>query len=242
VTGCATSHSVRELPHSVVVHTFRRDHANAHVVARGSNFFMVDSGYEANAAALDADMRSEGFEPAKMRAIILSHGHADHAGGSKYFHDKYGTPVVVGRGDRPLLASGKNDALCPTSDRAKGRLEEDQSATYRPSTPDAVVDAPLDLALEPLTGIAGRIVPLPGHTPGSLVVVVEDAVLVGDLFRGAILGSSAEVHFYMCDLADNRRDIQELLDVTAPDAHVYFTGHFGPVSRDAVVEQFGRRP
>ena len=64
------------------------------------------------------------------------------------------------------------------------------------------------------------------------------AALVGDLFRGAIAGSSAELHFYMCDLAGNRRDVRAVLERIAPSATVFFPGHFGPVSREAVAEKF----
>ena len=51
------------------------------------------------------------------------------------------------------------------------------------------------------------------------------------MFRGAIVGRSAETHFYMCDLEDNRADVRALLDA-APEVEVFFTGHFGPVTRE----------
>jgi hypothetical protein len=44
----------------------------------------------------------------------------------------------------------------------------------------------------------------------------------------------------MCDLAANRHDIQRLLSGDARDASLFFTGHFGPVMRDAVEARFGR--
>jgi hypothetical protein len=42
----------------------------------------------------------------------------------------------------------------------------------------------------------------------------------------------------MCNLADNRGDVRVLLERLAPTATRFFTGHFGPVSRDAVAERF----
>ena len=236
LTGCATSHSVTTLADGISVHTFRRDYTNAHVVSRGEAFFMVDSGLEANAPALADDLRREGFEPARLRAIILTHGHADHAGGAAWFRRQFGTRVIAGEADVPILAAGANDHLCPTSDRARDRVAADQAARFTPFAPDVTVGT--EVALERLIGIAGTVTPLPGHTPGSLVVTIPGAALVGDLFRGAIAGSSAEVHFYMCDLEDNRGDVRVLLEQLAPTATRFFTGHFGPVSRDAVAERF----
>jgi glyoxylase-like metal-dependent hydrolase (beta-lactamase superfamily II) len=236
LSGCATSHSVTALPDGITVHTFRRDYTNAHVVSRGDAFFMVDSGLESNAPALADDLRGQGFDPARLRAIILTHGHADHAGGAAWFHREFGTRIIAGTADVPILAAGANDHLCPTSDRARDRVASDQAARFTPIAPDITTGT--EVALDALVGIPGAIVPLPGHTPGSLVVTLPGAALVGDLFRGAIAGSSAELHFYMCDLDGNRRDVRAVLERLAPNATVFFPGHFGPVSREAVAEKF----
>lgn len=233
-TGCATSHGVYTTPSGLTIHTFTRDFTNAHVVVQGEHSFMVDSGHEAQAPALADDLRAAGLDPARLRAIVLTHAHADHAGGAGYFQRTFGTPVVVGRGDEPGLAAGKNERLCPTSAMAEGRLDEDQHATFTPYAAGVVVDEALELSA--LTGIAGQARHLPGHTPGSVVVIVDGAVLVGDLFRGAIMGTGAERHFYMCDLADNAADIAQVLDTWAPAAELHFTGHFGPVARARVRE------
>jgi hydroxyacylglutathione hydrolase len=237
LTGCATKHSVTALADDLRVHTFRRDYTNAFVVDRGDDLFMVDAGYETNAPALVDDLRRQGLDPARLRAIILTHGHPDHVGGAVYFRERFGTPVVAGAHDADLLAAGRPlERLCPTSDRARARLEADLASRFTPFTPDRTIDR--EVALDGVAGISGRIVPLPGHTPGSLVVTVPGAAFVGDLFRGAIIGDSAEVHFYMCDLEDNRRDVRELLDRVAPDATTFFPGHFGPASRAAVSGRF----
>jgi glyoxylase-like metal-dependent hydrolase (beta-lactamase superfamily II) len=235
--GCATSHTTRSLADGVTVHTFRRDYTNAHVVSNGRDFFMVDSGLEANAPALERDLRASGFDPSRMRAIVLSHGHADHAGGAAYFRRRFGTRVIAGRGDEAMLRSGHNERLCPTNDDARARFASDQGATFTPIAPDVTVDA--ERSLLDVTGIPARVMPLPGHTEGSLVVTVGDGVFVGDLLRGDAIWPTAEVHFYMCDLEDNRRDVQTVLD-QVPRAAQWFPGHFGPLSRDAVRARFSR--
>lgn len=237
VASCATRHSVTELPAGITVHTFRRDYANVFLVAQGENSFLIDSGYEKEAAALADDLRREGFDPAKLRAIILTHGHHDHAGGATFFRQHFQTPILAGAADAHLLAAGTAvEPLCPTNAMARRRLPDDQTARFSGFAADRLLEQPLEL--EPLTGIPGTITSLPGHTEGSLIVTIPGAAFVGDLLRGAVAGDSAEVHFYMCDLEDNRADVRLLLHSLAPNAELFFPGHFGPLRREEVATRF----
>lgn len=236
VAGCGTAHRVTRAG-ALTVHTFTRDSTHAYVLAQGRSLVMVDSGYERNAAALDEAMRDEGLDPAELRAVVITHGHADHAGGARYFQQRYGTRVVAGRGDEGMLSTGRNEPICPTGLIARIRRSGDEGAIYTPTRVDTWVESRTPLA--PFSGVDATVIALPGHTRGSVVVVTGEAAFVGDLFRGSIVGSSATTHFYMCDLDDNRADIRRLLGELAPRATVFFPGHFGPVDRGEVVDEFG---
>jgi glyoxylase-like metal-dependent hydrolase (beta-lactamase superfamily II) len=82
---------------------------------------------------------------------------------------------------------------------------------------------------------------MPGHTAGSIVVVMADhSAFVGDMmmggsFGGAFSPSQPGEHYYQADGAKNRRNIQTLL---AMGVEKFYLGHGGPVARADVIAAF----
>src|SRR5262245_16250107 len=44
-----------------------------------------------------------GLDPNKIKYVIVSHGHIDHAGGAKFLQDRFGAHVIMGAADWDLL-------------------------------------------------------------------------------------------------------------------------------------------
>lgn len=217
---------------AVEVQTLTRRFANSYLVRQGDRAILVDTGHPQDAAWLEDAIRRAGVDPARLGAVVITHGHHDHAGAARHFQERHGVPVIAGQGDLPLLTTGRNDPLCPTGSFARARLARDQAGRYPPVTPDIAVRQRLDLTR--LTGVPVTLVVLAGHTPGSLVALAGDGVIVGDLFRGTVPPGRAARHFYMCDPEDNTADILRLLEDIAPQASRFYPGHLAPMTRDGV--------
>lgn len=140
-----------------------------YAVTSSEGVVLLDAGFENKAEALVAQLQKVGLDPAKVKYILLGHGHADHFGGAKYFQDKYGTKIAATAADWELInAPARGGGAKPTKDVV---LAEGQPFKFG------------DLTVTP--------VEIPGHTPGSLAFIfpVKDKGQshTAGLFGGTVL-------------------------------------------------------
>jgi glyoxylase-like metal-dependent hydrolase (beta-lactamase superfamily II) len=135
-----------------------------------------------------------GIAAATVRRVVLSHLHTDHAGGLHHFPH---SEILASRAD-VKVASGRRG-------RALGYLNNRFPRWLDPSIVDLapVPYGPFPESLKLTASGDVTLVPLHGHTPGQLGVVVEDgdhAVLLGGdssytqdlMLRGAVDGVSPD--------------------------------------------------
>ena len=139
-----------------------------HVIDHPDGRVLVDTGLtDLHPAIADMDPRltplsEQDFDLASIDMVVNTHLHFDHCGGNHLFA---GRPIYVQR--REL---------------ADARSQDDYTIREWVDAP-GVRYVPVDGELELLPGI--RLIPAPGHTPGTQVVVVETGgrplVVAGDL-------------------------------------------------------------
>lgn len=212
--------------------------SNVHLI-RARQPVLIDSGTIGDMDDLGSALADYGVAATQVRLVVLTHGHADHAGLAAELQREAHAIVVLGAGDVPLAAAGHNDDLRPTGFMG-ALLKPFIRSVYEPFTPDVTV-APGDTFDLAPWGIDGKVMAMPGHTAGSLVVVLGDhTAFVGDMIAGGSLGGAfsphtPEEHLYQADPPQNRKDIRALIDMGITK---FYLGHGGPVSRQAVLEAF----
>jgi len=161
---------------------------------------IIDPGDEG--ARIWGVLEKEGLSP---RAVLLTHGHWDHAGAAGEICRR-GIPLCLHRADLPLVRQWSPEAL----EGEVRFLEEGPLLIPRPG------EDPLSL---------GRVLFCPGHTPGSVGLYFSPVLFTGDtLFRGSVgrtdfPGGSAE------DLAATLARLRSL----PPETKVY-PGHGEPTT------------
>ena len=222
------------------VHTIRLSLSNVHLIqAPAGRAVLIDAGGKDDIDALAAALHSHGVAWRDIGAVVVTHGHSDHAGLAAEIRRRSDAAIVLGRGDVAMAAAGHNDELKPTNFTARLLMRFAIDPVYEAFAADIVVDDKLDLAR---FGLSGRVRQVPGHTPGSLVVELADGrAFVGDMVLGGALGGTlwptrAGEHYFHADRARNAGNIAELLRQRITR---FYLGHGGPVSRESVVEAFG---
>ncbi len=144
---------------------------------------LVDCGLKRAPARIVAGLAAIGHHPRDVTRIVLTHAHADHAGGANRLREQTGAPVAAHADDAGWARRGR----IPPTDRSltSGRLFGRFGATRFD---------PFDVEQELRDGdelpVAGglRVVHTPGHTPGHVallhppsgVLVTGDSI--GNLF------------------------------------------------------------
>jgi glyoxylase-like metal-dependent hydrolase (beta-lactamase superfamily II) len=183
--------------------------ALAYLIEDRGDLALIDVGAGPSYPRLVQNIRAAGLDPTRLKLIVATHAHIDHVGALAAFARDYG-PVVAAHEQDAWALETANPVF--TAARAYGlRLE------------------PVEVALK-LQGRVNRLVlggselvcwHTPGHTPGSLSVVLDrqgKRYLFGQDIHGPFLPA------FRSDLEQWRESMARLLELKAD---VLCEGHYG---------------
>jgi hydroxyacylglutathione hydrolase len=209
---------------------------NAFIV-RGQRSIIVDTGIPGYEGKILKAMDEKGIKPADISLILITHGHHDHYGSAVALKKKTGAPVAIHKADSEPLKTGVNPALIPIG--ATGKIMVGLSKMIKMNATngidaDILIEGEMDLTPY---GIAGRVVPTPGHTRGSVSIFLDGGcALIGDLIFGGFVRKRAPgFPYFGYDNQEIYRSIQKVLDF---DPKIIYAGHGGPFTASDVRRRF----
>jgi glyoxylase-like metal-dependent hydrolase (beta-lactamase superfamily II) len=90
----------------------------------GSELALVDAGAGLDVDGLLERVRGDAYDPARVRRLLLTHGHGDHAGGGGELRERLGMAVHASREVAAALPAGDEAALSVDVARAAGVYPE----------------------------------------------------------------------------------------------------------------------
>jgi glyoxylase-like metal-dependent hydrolase (beta-lactamase superfamily II) len=186
---------------------------------------LVDCGLPAHAPAIERAVRRLGGDPRRLRRILLTHRHLDHAGSAAALSRLSGAPVHVHHADAAAVQG--RERLSPTIGTVTGRLvgglvslSDRYVFRYDPCQARPEGDG------FEVDGL--RLVHLPGHTPGhSGYLHLESGVLLaGDAASNSRGRLRRPSHLFSLDPGQVGRSLERLAGLRAA---VYCFGHGRPL-------------
>jgi glyoxylase-like metal-dependent hydrolase (beta-lactamase superfamily II) len=166
-------------------------------------YLLIDTGYARNYDTFIDGLARVGVGLDEIKALLLTHGHDDHAGFAARFLEETGARLIVHRDAVPLL---QGEQMTPHGLRFLSpwvfvlvlayMLVAERDFGYPPVIPgdnDIILDGDNDQVLRDL-GFDAEVIATPGHTGDSISVVTSDGrVFCGDAVMNFLSFSGAQL-------------------------------------------------
>lgn len=165
------------------IHPIRLGSCTVYLIRGEAGCVLVDGGNRGRALRFARALRGLGLRPNAVRLIAATHVHYDHVGSLADIQALCGCPVAVHGLERERLATA--ESILPPGTNVFGRAVVGlgrrlpaEWLAFRPVWAEVIVDG--ERSLEDF-GLSGRILPTPGHTAGSISVLLDDGrACIGD--------------------------------------------------------------
>ena len=203
---------------------------HVYLVDGGAECALIDAGAGRDVDAILDHIRADGIALDRVRHLLLTHAHADHAGGAAALRERLGLRVAASAETARFVRGGDERAISLDAARRAGVYPADYQFTACP------VEAELrDGDVYQVGDLALAVIATPGHAIGQLSFGLRQPAGL-DLFCGDTLFHGGKIllqNTWDCSVQDSCRSIERL--AALPVAGLY-PGHL------AFSVQRGARP
>ncbi len=186
----------------------------------GERVVIVDTLGPGGTKRVLAALEKSGKTPHDVSLIVLTHGHTDQVGSAEELRDYTRAPVALHWADLEMVQAGYVPTLNPVGNVGRAL----SLVVRRPST--ALVT---DVMLEDLVnldhyGVDAQIIETPGHTSGSVSVLIDGGqAVIGDLLRGDFFRAGRPDYPFFADNLDRvHSSLRRIVYLPLDDLHVSF--------------------
>jgi hydroxyacylglutathione hydrolase len=179
----------------------------------GERSILVDTGMHGSEQRILKIINQYNIAYKDISLIVITHGHNDHFGSASKIREIINAPIAIHTLDAEAFRQNVNlrQYTIPTGNLGKFfNLILRQSAPRTNIEPDILIENELDLA--PF-GITGKIIHTPGHTPGSISILLSNGdAIIGDVLMKDFLHHRKLMYpFYASDFAALKDSLNTIL-------------------------------
>ena len=157
-------------------------------VVQGKGVIMIDGGSPKKGKKFRKSLDKISMKPEHIKPVVLTHGHWDHIGSAKEIKEMTGAKIAMHWLEKDYLE--KPLKTLPPAVTHWGRLLIHIMSMFMPLVHFSSTHVDVTLEDEEFSlldfGIPGKIIPTPGHSQGSVSVLLETGdAFVGDLAMNA---------------------------------------------------------
>ncbi len=204
----------------VTVERIKCGNGNCYIVSNNGNAILIDTSLEKYRGKIISACK-----PHKMRLLILTHGHIDHAQNAAFLANELDIPIAMHKADVDLIADNNAQVLSADTLLGKIVLSVSVNGTFKnplpPFTPDVFLSEGDTLEKY---GIPANILHLPGHTNGSIAIDISgNALIVGDALMNMFYPTVSMLYH-------NREEmLKSVSRISALGERMIYFGHGKPV-------------
>lgn len=204
---------------------------NSCYLIRSKNIVMVDSGTPGKLKVFKRKLAKLYIHPDDVKLIVLTHSHFDHVGSVKEIKEYTGAKILIHESEKKFLEEG--GFIMPKGTTIMGKITRFLFFPFLKKIPfkRPIVDITIGNEDFPLSeyGIDGSIIHTPGHTHGSLSVLLK----TGEAFVGCMAHNGFPFRLmpglpiYAEDISKIKENWTKLINM---GAKTIFPGHGKPFS------------
>ena len=193
---------------------------HVYLVDGGQKKALIDSGVGVNPELILDNIRNDGFNPAEIDYLIVTHSHSDHAGGCKYFRQQLSCRIMAPQAEARFIEKGTEQDLGLDVTKRSGTYPKEYVYPHSKIDHKLKNGERIDLDRYQLTAIE-----VPGHSYGPAVFLMKGrgwtAAFTGDtVFLGGTIGLG---NWRGSSLENYRGSIDRLAGLSVEGL---FPGHF----------------
>lgn len=203
---------------------------NAYLISFGDKHVLVDTGKKSSYKKLQVGLNQLLPHGNRISHLIITHLHYDHCQNAARLKDETGCTIITSKHEEEYARNGFTPIPRGTNSLTRiissiGKLIGKSGLGFEPFVPDVTVEGEKDLTE---LGLNIRIIETPGHSIGSISIIVDNEIaLVGDAMFGIFKNSITPP--FADDVDEMKRSWKMLLET---GCGVYLPGHGKKIDRE----------